>query len=101
MTSHYSLFVPGDLVRVRSLAELQSEFGEAISTPCNFTTMMREYCGKTMKVTSVGVTTDGNYFYYRLDEGDGWNFDECVLEDAATIETIGTPCDPINYDDLF
>lgn len=97
------MFAVGDRVRIKTLETLIAERGEHIPTPCSFTTEMRTFCGDTTMVTSVRLCGDGVNWYYRLASGGGWNWDECVLEDAYLPENDLTNRDTlqINYDDLF
>lgn len=77
-----SRFIVGDVVRVKTLDELRKELGENIETPCNFVEEMYDFCGQCMQVVGVyNAYDDKNSFYYALDGGGSWNFDECVLDD--------------------
>lgn len=93
-------YAAGDIVRVKTLDELQSEFGEYINTPCGFVEDMYKFCGQCMEVMIV-CTTDSSgeeTFYYILKDGESWHFDECVLEDelSSDLSTI-----LMSYESLF
>lgn len=74
-------YAVGDIVRVKTLDELRRDLGENIETPCKFVEAMYEFCGQSMEVIGVFDILDKSDFYYALNGGDGWNFDECVLDD--------------------
>lgn len=79
-----AMFRVGDMVKVKDLSVLRKEFGgddTCIDTPCTFIDAMFKYCGRVMEVVKVYSNDVRGYFYYELNHGDGWNFDECVLED--------------------
>lgn len=95
------MFAVGDLVRVKSLDELVIEFGADIDTPCHFVASMQEYCGMKMEVERV-FAVDEMHFAYHLIGGEGWNFDECVLDDGI-IEEPQLDLDSVSmgYESLF
>ena len=99
------LFRTGDKVRVRELADLHRDLGDNLSlaTPCGFVDEMHEYCGCIMTVSEVVKSSCGDFFYYHcLEDEEGWNFDECVLEDANIYIPIEFNTEnTISYDSLF
>lgn len=97
-------YAVGDIVRVKTLDELRRDLGEAMETPCHFVSEMYEFCGHTMEVIAVFDTYDdeGQQFYYTLNGGDGWNFDECVLDDFLVEEPqIDIERLTMHYESLF
>lgn len=97
-------YAVGDTVRVKSLDELRRDFGENINTPCSFVSEMYKFCGHTMEVIAVSDTYDdeGQQFYYELEGGGGWNFDECVLDDFLVEEPqIDIERLTMHYESLF
>lgn len=98
-----AMFAVGDRVRVKALDELRREFGEGIDTPCGFVDAMYMYCEQEFEVTGVcSRYDDENAYYYDLKGGDGWNFDECVLEDIPSPEpTLDLDSLSMHYNDLF
>ena len=95
----------GDVVRVKTLDELHRELGEEIETPCGFVEKMYKFCGQCMEVIGVHkVPVPGENFYYRLeDDGYGWDFDECVLDDffIDDEQQVDVANITISYESLF
>lgn len=77
--SNEPMFSVSDIVRVKSVEQLVSEFGECIDVPSYFTTSMRQFCGNSYVIKDIYKRLDGLFSY--LLEGDEieWHFDECVL----------------------
>ena len=97
-------YAVGDIVRVKTLDELRRDLGEAMETPCNFVEEMYEFCGQCLEVIGVyDVHDKGENFYYVLQGGDSWNFDECVLDDffIADEPNIDISSLSMNYESLF
>ena len=94
-------YTVGDIVRVKTLDELRRDLGEAMETPCSFVEEMYEFCGQCLEV--IGVYDVGENFYYRLQGGGSWNFDECVLDDFFITDEPQPDISNIsmNYESLF
>ena len=97
-------YAVGDIVRVKTLDELRRDLGEAMETPCHFVEEMYEFCGQCLEVIGVyDVHDKGENFYYALQGGDSWNFDECVLDDFFIADEPQPDISNIsmNYESLF
>ena len=78
-------FNVGDKVRVKSLDWYNSNKDDCGYICCDsssepFVNDMEEYCGKTLEIISVVGDC-----YYMVD-GDGWMFDDFMLEDGVVNE---------------
>ena len=96
-----ALFEVGEYVKVKTLAELLYEFGDDLSSECDFIEEMHEYCGQVYKVSGVDHSSVTDLFYYELDCGDDWSFDERVLDYMEPPADSGTPVITMAYDELF
>lgn len=97
-------YAVGDIVRVKTLDELRRDLGEAMKTPCTFVEGMYEFCGQCLEVIGVyDVYAQGENFCYTLQGGDGWSFDECVLDDFFITDEPQPDISNIsmNYESLF
>ena len=97
-------YAVGDIVRVKTLDELRRDLGEDMETPCNFVEEMYEFCGQCLEVIGVyDVYGKGDNFYYALQGGGRWNFDECVLDDFFITDEPQPDISNIsmNYESLF
>ena len=97
-------YAVGDTVRVKALNELRRDFGENINTPCGFVPEMDKFCEHIMEVVAVYETynDEEKEFCYELKDGDGWNFDECVLDDFLVEEPqIDIEQLTMHYESLF
>ena len=97
-------YTVGDIVRVKTLDELRRDLGEDMETPCHFVEEMYEFCGLCLEVIGVYDFCDkGENFFYDLQGGQGWNFDECVLDDFFITDEPQPDISniSINYESLF
>ena len=97
-------YAVGDIVRVKTLAELRRDLGEAMETPCGFVEEMYEFCGQCLEVIGVhDVYGKEGFYYYILGGADYWYFDECVLDDffIADEPNIDISSLSMSYESLF
>lgn len=57
--SNEPMFSVSDIVRVKSVEQLVSEFGECIDVPSHFTTSMRQFCGNSYVIKDIHKRLDG------------------------------------------
>lgn len=75
-----SKFEVGDRVRVKTLDEICSKFGDGYSLPVAFVRSMHQYCGHEFVVINVKKVL--NTVTYNLLGAGTWNFDERTLDFA-------------------
>lgn len=98
------LYDVGDIIRLKSLWQLQQDLGTPIRAQCGWTVQMNEYAGGEYEVTNCDCFANNGFHYsYKLRGAGDYLYSEDTIDHAASekLNTVSI-CDVrMLYDDLM